>query len=57
MDGSHLAFVFKDDGEQGGKHDQAQIQIWDANGNLVLNIPLSFLDRGNIQAHYDQPHK
>jgi len=22
----------------------------------VLDVPLSPLDRGNIQAHYDQPH-
>ena len=58
VDGALLRFIFVDDGERGGpSHDQAQIQIWDANGNLVLNVPLSLLDRGNIQAHYDQPHK
>ena len=58
VDGSQLRFVFVDDGERGGpNHDKAQIQIWGPAGNLVLNIPLSVLDRGNIQAHYDQPHK
>jgi hypothetical protein len=23
----------------------------------VLDVPLQILDGGNIQAHYDQPHK
>ena len=58
VDGSLLRFVFIDDGERGAQvHDKAQIQIWDPNGTLVLNVPLSELTKGNIQAHYDQPHK
>jgi hypothetical protein len=58
VDGSLLRFIFVDDGERGAVvHDKAQIQIWDAGGNLVLNVPLSVLNKGNIQAHYDQPHK
>lgn len=55
--GSHIRFTFIDAGEPGGKNDKAQIEIWDANGNLVLNVPMSFLTNGNIQAHFDQPHK
>ena len=54
--GATLRFTFVDDGERGGDHDMASLHITDANGNVVLNVPLSFLDRGNIQAHYDQPH-
>ena len=55
--GATLHFTFVDDGERGGgAHDFASLKIWDANGNVVLDVPLSPLDRGNIQAHYDQPH-
>jgi hypothetical protein len=53
--GSIVRFVFIDNGEP-GKTDQAKIQIWSAGGSLVLDLPLSLLDHGNIQAHYDQPH-
>jgi len=55
VDGSKVVFTFIDDGEP-GKTDLAGFQIWDANGNLVLDVPLSYLTHGNIQAHYDQPH-
>lgn len=54
--GSIVRFVFVDSGERGGVADAAQIMIWSAGGDLVLNVPLSLLDDGNIQAHYDQPH-
>jgi len=54
--GSHIKFTFVDAGEPGGKADKAGFQIWDANGNLVLNLPLQFTTTGNLQAHYDQPH-
>lgn len=56
QDGSRVEFIFVDEGEPGGKNDRAQIQIFDSNGALVLNVPMSFLDHGNLQAHYDQPH-
>lgn len=54
--GSLLKFTFVDAGEP-GRNDLAGFQIWDPSGNLVLNVPLSKLDNGNIQAHFDQPHK
>jgi hypothetical protein len=57
VDGSLVKFTFVDAGEPGGKNDKAQIQIFDTGGNLVLDVPLSVLDNGNLQAHYDQPHK
>jgi hypothetical protein len=56
VDGSLVKFTFIDAGEP-GKNDMAKIQIFDAGGALVLDVPLSFLDHGNIQAYFDQPHK
>jgi hypothetical protein len=53
--GSTVHFTFIDNGEP-GKNDLAAIQIKDAGGNIVLDVPLRKLDHGNIQAHYDQPH-
>ena len=55
VDGSVVMFTFIDNGEP-GRTDRASIQIFDAGGALVLDVPLSLLDRGNLQAHYDQPH-
>ena len=57
VDGSLVKFVFADAGEPGGGNDKASIQIWDANGNLVLDLPFTLLTHGNIQAHEDQPHR
>jgi hypothetical protein len=56
VDGSRCEFTFVDAGEPGGKNDKAGIRIWDADGNLVLDLPLSPTTGGNLQAHYDQPH-
>ena len=53
--GAVARFTFIDAGEPGRK-DMAALQITAPNGQVVLNIPLSNLDRGNYQAHYDQPH-
>ena len=55
VEGATAKFTFIDDGEP-GKNDLAKIQIFDANNVLVLDVPLSKLDHGNIQMHYDQPH-
>jgi len=55
--GATASIIFKDSGEQGGKNDFAQIRITDANGVVVLDLPLSPLTNGNVQAHFDQPHK
>lgn len=56
VDGSNITFTFIDAGEPGAGVDKAAMQIWDPSGNLVLNVPLSFITNGNLQAHYDQPH-
>jgi hypothetical protein len=31
--------------------------VRDAGGALVLNLPVQNIGGGNVQAHYDQPHK
>jgi hypothetical protein len=31
--------------------------VRDAGGAVVLNLPLQNIVGGNVQAHYDQPHK
>ena len=56
VDGSLVKFTFIDAGEP-GRNDMAKIQIFAPGGALVLDVPLSNLDHGNIQAHFDQPHK
>lgn len=56
VDGAKISFTFIDAGEPGKGVDKAAIQIWDPNGNLVLDMPLGFITGGNLQAHYDQPH-
>jgi len=53
--GARAEFTFIDAGEP-GRNDKASIKVYAPNGQLVLNVPLSYLDHGNIQAHYDQPH-
>jgi hypothetical protein len=53
--GATARFTFIDAGEP-GSNDLAQIVIWDGGGNLVLNVPLSNITHGDLQAHYDQPH-
>jgi len=51
-------FTLVDAGEP-GSDDQAALLIYEtANpANVVLDVPLQYLDGGNLQAHYDQPHK
>ena len=55
--GARARIILKDSGEIGGVNDFAAIQVWNANGVLVLDLPLSPLTNGNIQAHFDQPHR
>ena len=60
VDGSEIRFTFIDDGEP-GRNDWMKIEIWDV-GDIPGVDPVfitfeGFLDGGNIQAHYDQPHK
>lgn len=54
-DGSRVEFTFVDGGEPGTR-DRAQIQILAPDGSVALTVPMSNLDHGNFQAHYDQPH-
>ena len=40
------------------ENDKMAIKITNtANGDVILDIPLQTLSGGNLQAHYDQPHK
>jgi len=55
VEGAVVLFTFVDAGEP-GRNDLAKIQVYAPGGALVLDVPLSNLDHGNIQAHYDQPH-
>lgn len=57
-DGYTIEFTLVDAGEPGSS-DQAALRIYEtANpANVVLNLPLQTLSGGNLQAHYDQPHK
>ena len=60
VDGSVIKFTFIDDGEP-GRGDYIDINIWapgdDPNVDPAHYSVSGFLDGGNIQAHYDQPHK
>jgi hypothetical protein len=59
-DGSFVRFTFVDDGEP-GRDDHATIAIWapgaDPNADTPVLQVSAFLDHGNLQAHFDQPHK
>jgi|SRR4051812_19609424 len=57
-DGYTIQFTLVDAGEP-GTSDMAALRIFEtANpGHVVLDLPLQVLDGGNLQAHYDQPHK
>jgi len=57
-DGYTIEFTLVDYGEPGSS-DQAALLIYEtANpANVVLNVPLQVMSGGNLQAHYDQPHK
>jgi len=56
--GYTIEFKLVDAGEP-GRNDKAALRIFEAANpaNVVLNVPLQLLDTGNLQAHYDQPHK
>ena len=58
QDGYTVLFTIVDAGEP-GREDQMAIRIYEtANpSHVVLNVPLAYLTAGNLQAHYDQPHK
>lgn len=56
--GYSIEFTLRDFGEP-GREDEMQILIYEtANpGNVILDVPLQKLSGGNLQAHYDQPHR
>ena len=56
--GYTIEFTLVDAGEPGG-NDQMAIKIYQASNpsNVVLEVPLQQLTGGNLQAHFDQPHK
>ena len=57
-DGYTIEFTLRDYGEP-GTDDQMAIKIYETAkpSNVVLNVPLQKLSGGNLQAHFDQPHK
>lgn len=58
VDGFTINFTLVDAGEP-GSNDQAAFLVYEtANpGNIVLSVPLQNLTGGNLQAHFDQPHR
>jgi hypothetical protein len=57
-DGYTVEFTFQDYGEP-GSDDRAALKVYETANptNVVLEVPLQVLSGGNLQAHYDQPHK
>jgi hypothetical protein len=57
-EGYSIKFTLVDGGEPGGD-DQMAILVYETGnmGNVILDVPLQNLTGGNLQAHYDQPHK
>jgi hypothetical protein len=57
-EGYTIEFTLRDYGEP-GTDDQMAIKINETAkpSNVVLNVPLQKLSGGNLQAHFDQPHK
>lgn len=45
------------DAGEPGKNDQMAFTITAPGGATVITVPLQNLTGGNLQAHYDQPHK
>lgn len=57
QDGYTIEFTLVDAGEP-GTMDEIAIRIYNTStGEVVLNVPRQYIDGGNLQAHYDQPHK
>lgn len=62
QEGYTLKFTFVDGGEP-GRDDRVAFKIYetdetDDTGNVILDTDgLTYLEGGNLQAHYDQPHK
>jgi len=58
VDGYTIQFTLVDYGEP-GSNDRISLRVFEtANpSNVVLDVPLQGVVGGNLQAHYDQPHK
>jgi len=56
VDGYSIVFTLIDGGEP-GRNDMMGFNITAPNGSVVINVPVQNLNGGNLQAHYDQPHK
>jgi hypothetical protein len=56
VDGYTVYFTLIDAGEP-GTSDQIGFRVVGPGGNEVLNMPLQNITGGNVQAHYDQPHR
>ena len=54
--GFTVAFTLVDSGEPGGSEDRIALRIFQGT-NVVLNVPLQDITKGNLQAHFDQPHR
>ena len=54
--GYTITFTLVDAGEP-GTSDQIGFEIRNPSGGVVVNLPLQNITGGNVQAHYDQPHR
>ena len=56
--GYSIEFTLVDQGEP-GRNDEMAILVYETENpsNVILNVPLQKISGGNLQAHYDQPHK
>ena len=52
-----ISFILEDHGEPGKDNDRAQLIIDGEGSSCDLTLSLRTIDGGNIQAHFDQPHK
>jgi hypothetical protein len=56
VDGYSIVFTLIDAGEP-GRSDMMAFTITAPGGAVVISVPLQNLTGGNLQAHFDQPHK
>jgi hypothetical protein len=56
VDGYSIEFTLVDAGEP-GRSDEMGFVITAPDGSVVINVPVQHLSGGNLQAHFDQPHK
>ena len=56
VDGYTIEFTLVDAGEP-GRSDEMGFVITAPDGSIVINVPVQHLTGGNLQAHFDQPHK